>query len=106
MRQPKPYFKKSHKGWYANIGPGKSPVRLASEEEGETLAWEKYHSHMANRQPVNGDCLAGASRRRQTPAGFSCLPSSVYLRVLRGSTSDGFTTEDAGRRGGGKILDE
>ena len=60
MRQPKPYFKQSHKGWYANIGPDKRPVRLASEEEGETLAWEKYHSHMANRQPVNGDCLVAA----------------------------------------------
>ena len=56
MRQPKPYFKKTHHAWYANIGPNKRPLRLASEEEGEKVAWEKYHARMADRQPVTADC--------------------------------------------------
>ncbi|MGA2066821.1 MAG: hypothetical protein ABSG86_17725, partial [Thermoguttaceae bacterium] len=53
MRQPKPYFKKTHHAWFANIGPGKRPVRLAEQEEGETKAYEKYHSIMSGRQPMN-----------------------------------------------------
>jgi hypothetical protein len=56
MRQPKPCFKYSHRAWYANIGPSKRPVRLASEEEGEAKAYEKYHSLMAGRQPMGMDC--------------------------------------------------
>ena len=56
MRQPKPYFKKSHSAWFANIGPNKRPVRLASQEEGEEVAWGKYHTQMGNRQPVTDDC--------------------------------------------------
>jgi len=58
MRQPKPYYKESHKAWYANIGPGKRPVRLAPEEEGEKVAWDKYHALMAGRQPMSADCRA------------------------------------------------
>jgi hypothetical protein len=51
MRLLKPYFKKSHKAWYVNIGPPHGrPVRLASEAEGEKAAWEKYHALMASRQ--------------------------------------------------------
>jgi integrase len=63
MRQPKPYHKHIGKGknakgrgWYANIGPNGRPVKLATEEEGETVAWDKYHSLMAGRQPVKADC--------------------------------------------------
>jgi len=63
MRQPKPYHKHIGKGknakgrgWYANIGPNGRPVRLATEEEGETVAWNKYHSLMAGRQPIKVDC--------------------------------------------------
>jgi hypothetical protein len=33
MRQPKPYWKKSHGAWYANIGPHKRPVKLGTTEE-------------------------------------------------------------------------
>ena len=57
MRQPKPYFKKSHRAWYANIGSNGRPVRLASEEEGEAKAWERYYQIMADRQPVKPDGL-------------------------------------------------
>jgi integrase len=55
MRRPKPYYKKSHKAWYANIGPGGRQVRLASKEEGEQAAQDKYHALMANRQPAGPD---------------------------------------------------
>lgn len=55
MRQPKPYYKKSHHAWFANIGPNKGPVRLASEADGEAKAYEKYHELMANRQPITSD---------------------------------------------------
>jgi len=55
MRAPKPYFKKSHNAWYANIGPDKRPVRLASEAEGEAKAYERYYQIMADRQPVAPD---------------------------------------------------
>lgn len=58
MRQPKPYYKKSHHAWYANIGAGKRPVRLASEDEGEQVAWDKYHAQMASRQPAGADSPA------------------------------------------------
>jgi integrase len=56
MRQPKPYFKKSHDAWYANIGPGKRPVKLAEGKANEEAAWDKYHAQMAGRQPVAADC--------------------------------------------------
>jgi integrase len=55
MRQPKPYFKKSHKAWFANIGPNGRPVRLASQAEGEEKANERYYAKMAGRQPVDSD---------------------------------------------------
>ena len=55
VRQPKPYFKKSHNAWYANIGPNGRPVRLASKTEGEDKAYEEYHAKMAGRQPVDSD---------------------------------------------------
>jgi integrase len=55
MKQPKPYYKRTHHAWYANIGPNKRPVKLATEEEGEQAAWDKYHAQMANRQPIKGD---------------------------------------------------
>jgi hypothetical protein len=38
VRLPKPYVKKSHRAWYANLGPNARPVRLASEGEGEKVA--------------------------------------------------------------------
>ena len=50
MRRPKPYYKKSHHAWYANLN-GK-PTRLASEEEGEEAAYAKYDALMAGRQPI------------------------------------------------------
>jgi hypothetical protein len=53
----KPYYKKSHRAWYPDIGPGKRPVRLASEEEGEEKAYEKYYAKMAGRQPVDHTTL-------------------------------------------------
>jgi len=56
MRQPKPYFKKSHNAWYANIGPGKRPVRLARGRENEAAAYDEYHKLMAGRQPTSPDC--------------------------------------------------
>ena len=55
MRQPKPYYKKTHNAWYANIGPDKRPVRLASREEGEQVAWDKYHEKIAGRQATRPD---------------------------------------------------
>jgi integrase len=59
MRQPKPYFKKSHQSWYANIGANKAPVKLAEGRGNETAAWDKYHSLMTDRQPVSADCRVG-----------------------------------------------
>jgi hypothetical protein len=53
MRQPKPYYKRSHQAWYANLGPNKRPIRLASKDEGEKVAWDKYHAIMADRQPAD-----------------------------------------------------
>lgn len=53
MRQPKPYYKKSHDAWYANIGPNKRPVKLEGDEK---AAWDQYHTLMAGRQPVSADC--------------------------------------------------
>lgn len=50
MRTPKPYFKKSHKAWYVNLNG--RPVRLASEEEGEQVAWDRYYQLMAGKQPI------------------------------------------------------
>lgn len=47
MRQPKPYFKKSHRAWYVNIDG--RPVRLGPDE---TEAWVEYHKVMAGRLPV------------------------------------------------------
>lgn len=41
MWQPKPYFKKPHKAWYANIGPNKRPVKPGTDEE---AAWKEYHT--------------------------------------------------------------
>jgi hypothetical protein len=58
MRQARPYFKKSHRAWYANIDPRKNPVWPASREGGEAKPYEKYHQLMAGRQPVGIDCLA------------------------------------------------
>ena len=55
MQAPKPYFKKPHRAWYANIGPNGRPVWLASEGDGEKAAWRKYHALMAERQPINSD---------------------------------------------------
>ena len=52
MREPKPYFKQQNRAWYANLGPNRRPVRLASESEGEQVAWKKYHEIMAGRQPT------------------------------------------------------
>lgn len=48
MRQPKPYFKKSHRAWYVNLDG--RPRRLGTEEE---TAWQEYHKLMAGRQPLD-----------------------------------------------------
>jgi integrase/recombinase XerC len=60
MRQPQPYYKQSHRAWYANIGPNKNSVRLASEEDGEQAAWDKYHDLMAGRQPLTDNSTVGS----------------------------------------------
>ncbi len=41
MRRPEPYFKKTHSAWYANIGPGRRPVKLAEGKDNEKAAWTK-----------------------------------------------------------------
>jgi len=94
MRQPKPYFKATHHAWYANIGPGKRPVRLADEDEGEAAAWQKYHALMAGRQPLNGDCrvvdilerVNDEARVRHVASGRDPRPASSGARSggLRG----------------------
>jgi integrase len=48
-RQPKPFYKKSHKAWYLNLNG--EQVRLASEEEGWNVAIERYAEVMAGRLP-------------------------------------------------------
>ncbi len=50
MRQPKPYWKKSHSAWYVNIN-GKS-IRLAVEKE---EAKERYHQLMAGQRDIGPD---------------------------------------------------
>lgn len=50
MRQPKPYWKKSHQAFYANIN-GK-PVRLAVDEK---EAFERYHQLMAGQLDIGPD---------------------------------------------------
>jgi hypothetical protein len=52
-RQPKPFFKKSHRAWYLNLN-GKQ-IRLASEEEGHDKAMEVYYSVMAGRLPIDNN---------------------------------------------------
>jgi site-specific recombinase XerD len=50
MRQPEPYFKKSHKAWYVNVG-GRQ-IRLAKDEK---EAWEEYHKIMAGEVDIGRD---------------------------------------------------
>ena len=50
MRRPKPYYKKSHHAWYVNLNG--QTIRLATEAEGETVAYEKYDARMAGKQPM------------------------------------------------------
>jgi hypothetical protein len=57
MRRPKPYYKKSHRAWYVNLNG--RPKRLASEEEGEKAAWDKYDTLMAGRQPAGSNLRVG-----------------------------------------------
>lgn len=47
MRQPKPYFKASHKAWYVNLR-GKTQRLGTTEEE----AWQEYYRLMADEAPV------------------------------------------------------
>jgi len=53
MRQPKPYYKKTHKAWYVNLGPGRRPVKLGGDED---KAYQEYHRLMAGRQAVLPNC--------------------------------------------------
>ena len=95
MRTPKPYHKHIGKGkkakgrgWYANIGPNKRPVRLASEEEGEAKAWERYYQIMADRQPVESDGLVldllerflAHHAKKSAPATYRFYFYSITLR--------------------------
>lgn len=50
MRQPQPYYKKSHDAWYVNIGGRK--IRLAKNEK---EAWEEYHKVMAGKVDLGKD---------------------------------------------------
>ncbi len=50
MRQPKPYYWQSRKGWYVNLDGRKLP--LGPDEK---PAWDKYHALMAGRQPLGKD---------------------------------------------------
>jgi integrase len=85
MRQPKPYFKKSHNAWYANIGPGKRPVRLAKGRENEAIAWEEYHKLMAGRQPASPNCtVVDLAQRFLDHHKSNSKPATVafYFRAL------------------------
>jgi hypothetical protein len=62
MRERQRYLRKPHRAWNANTGPGKYPLRLATEEEGEQVAWDKYHAQMSGRQPVQAGATVGNSR--------------------------------------------
>ena len=42
----------------------RTPVRLATEEEGEEAAYAKYDALMAGKQPVTDDCLVIALLER------------------------------------------
>ncbi len=92
MRQPKPYFKKAKKAWYANLGPNRRPVKLAEGEDNEKAAWEKYHILMAGRQPLENDPLIQdvfqrfldhhvASAKRTYD--FYSLPAVSFLAYLK-----------------------
>ncbi|HVU88129.1 MAG TPA: tyrosine-type recombinase/integrase [Pirellulales bacterium] len=61
-----PYYKKSHHAWYADVGPGGKPVRLAKTQKdangkyldndgksSKEAAEREYHKRMAGAQPVN-----------------------------------------------------
>ena len=72
MREPQPYFKKSHKAWYVNLH-GKN-VRLGEDEE---IARQEYHILMAKRgkikpgaavQAIIGGFLAWCERRSNSAA--------------------------------------
>jgi len=52
-RRPQPYYKKSHHAWYVNLNG--RPKRLASEIEGEEVAYKQYDKLMVGRQPVAND---------------------------------------------------
>jgi integrase len=83
MRQPQPYLKKTHRAWYANIGPAKRPLRLASEEEGEQVAWQKYHTQMSSRQPVRADATVASLLDRYLEHCHQNLADSTYRNRLR-----------------------
>jgi len=51
-REPRPYFKKSHKAWYVKINGVHHP--LGKEEE---AAWEEYHRLMIGRRDLGRDPL-------------------------------------------------
>lgn len=52
MRQPQPYWKKSHACWYVNLD-GK-PVRLDPDKD---KAWTIYHERIAGKREVSPDTL-------------------------------------------------
>jgi len=61
-RQPKPFYKKSHKAWYVNLN-GKQ-IRLASEEDGKERAMDVYYRVMAGRLPPRQDQTAAVILHR------------------------------------------
>jgi len=53
MRQPKPFYKKSHKQWYVEIN--RRQIALGPDKE---PAWARYHEIMASRAPIGQDAKA------------------------------------------------
>jgi integrase len=82
-RQPKPFFKKSHRAWYLNLN-GKQ-IRLAGEEKGHDKAMEVYYSVMAGRLPPRQDQTAATILHRFLKAHESSPASTrrFYARPIR-----------------------
>ena len=74
----KPYFKKSHRAWYVNIG---KPIRLATEAEGESVAMDRF---LAIHHPSKiSDIVGRFLDSRQTAA-----TRKFYERRLREFTAE------------------
>lgn len=53
MRQPKPYYKRSHDSWYVNING--RPIKLAKGRKNEKEAWDEYHKVMVGKVDLGRD---------------------------------------------------